>query len=541
EAFFCWILSIMKKRKRKTGDKDADGITQPPDLRQITVLRKAEWQKIQDKLNQVNREEERMREAAERRKALHLQSQEVVKLWSSTITSQTQKKLEAKKIREQIEEEKRKQIDIEEAKYQEQKRREAIEKAKTQLYYQTNRVKGLHSALLLTEVLKEREAQLELKKRIKSATKDTNKMFLDVVKTKEEEASRKEQEKAEQRRHDSEAVAEELKHRIRENEAAKEREKLESKKEGEEIQRLQELYQWEHRMESEKQETEKRNLMRAHLHIANRDLMRALEAQKQEAEEEKRKVFLSTKQKMMKLRKEKEKEEAQTRRERILNSLVVTQQQQTSSEEERIARAVAEQDRKEALLRLKEEEKRAAMLKSIAQQRELLQQEKEQRDKLDKQKKQDELQARKEMLRISSEKQELQAKKLRAIKKSLQDFNASQMVIVRREQLRLEEQELEVRNAELAAMEDRQFQQYSHGVISVAAEAQRNVFPLCKAAREGFGGGPGPVRAVRKSYLVQDGSGAQMPNYVSGTTEDIRKLHEPADIQDAKKRLGFTW
>ncbi|XP_029967084.1 coiled-coil domain-containing protein 173 [Salarias fasciatus] len=508
--------------------EDADGITQPPDLRQITVLRKAEWQKIQDKLNQVNREEERMREAAERRKALHLQSQEVVKLWSSTITSQTQKKLEAKKIREQIEEEKRKQIDIEEAKYQEQKRREAIEKAKTQLYYQTNRVKGLHSALLLTEVLKEREAQLELKKRIKSATKDTNKMFLDVVKTKEEEASRKEQEKAEQRRHDSEAVAEELKHRIRENEAAKEREKLESKKEGEEIQRLQELYQWEHRMESEKQETEKRNLMRAHLeHIANRDLMRALEAQKQEAEEEKRKVFLSTKQKMMKLRKEKEKEllqEAQTRRERILNSLVVTQQQQTSSEEERIARAVAEQDRKEALLRLKEEEKRAAMLKSIAQQRELLQQEKEQRDKLDKQKKQDELQARKEMLRISSEKQELQVEKS-----------------VRREQLRLEEQELEVRNAELAAMEDRQFQQYSHGVISVAAEAQRNVFPLCKAAREGFGGGPGPVRAVRKSYLVQDGSGAQMPNYVSGTTEDIRKLHEPADIQDAKKRLGFTW
>lgn len=57
---------------------------------------------------------------------------------------QRQKKLEAKKIREQIEEEKRKLIDIEEAKYQEQKRKEAIEKAKTQLYYQTDRVKGLH-------------------------------------------------------------------------------------------------------------------------------------------------------------------------------------------------------------------------------------------------------------------------------------------------------------------------------------------------------------------------------------------------------------
>lgn len=41
-------------------------------------------------------------------------------------------------------------IDIEEAKYQEQKRKEAIEKAKTQLYYQTDRVKGLHVSITLS-------------------------------------------------------------------------------------------------------------------------------------------------------------------------------------------------------------------------------------------------------------------------------------------------------------------------------------------------------------------------------------------------------
>lgn len=61
---------------------------------------------------------------------------------------QRQKKLEAKKIREQIEEEKRKLTDIEEAKYQEQKRKEAIDKAKSQLYYQTDRVKGLHVSMI---------------------------------------------------------------------------------------------------------------------------------------------------------------------------------------------------------------------------------------------------------------------------------------------------------------------------------------------------------------------------------------------------------
>lgn len=35
-------------------------------------------------------------------------------------------------------------IDIEEAKYQAQKRKEAIERAKTLQYYKTDRVKGFH-------------------------------------------------------------------------------------------------------------------------------------------------------------------------------------------------------------------------------------------------------------------------------------------------------------------------------------------------------------------------------------------------------------
>lgn len=57
---------------------------------------------------------------------------------------QRQKQLEAKKIRDEIEEKKWEQIDKEEAEYQEKKRREAIEKAKCQLFYQTHRVRGLH-------------------------------------------------------------------------------------------------------------------------------------------------------------------------------------------------------------------------------------------------------------------------------------------------------------------------------------------------------------------------------------------------------------
>ena len=70
---------------KKASAGDAVEIFRPPDLRRVTVLRKAEWLRIQDELKGVNREKERMRETTMQRKSLHLQSQEVVKLWPNTI------------------------------------------------------------------------------------------------------------------------------------------------------------------------------------------------------------------------------------------------------------------------------------------------------------------------------------------------------------------------------------------------------------------------------------------------------------------------
>ncbi|XP_029315206.1 coiled-coil domain-containing protein 173 [Cottoperca gobio] len=529
--------------KRVSSAEEASRMIQPPDLRQVTVLTNGEWLRIQDELNRVNKDEESMREVAKQRETLHMQSKEVVKLWSNTIAGQRQKKLEAKKIREEIEEEKKKLTDKEEAKYQEQQREEAIEKAQTQLYYQTNPVEGLHRALLLTEVLKEREAQTELKQRIKRTSKDVEKIFLDTVKTREDEALRQEQEKALQKKLERQAVAEELKNQIKENELVREREKSDNKKDGEETQRLKELYQWEQRMEEERQAKLKRNIMHAHLeHVTNRDLIRATDAQKKEAEEAQRKLFLSAKQKMMKLRKDVEQElfrEAQMRRERIMNKLAVAQQEQVDSEEQRIEKAVAEQDAKHAQHQREEEEKKAAMLEAIAEQRQFMRQEKEQRNKTAKQNNQDALQAKKEADKIFSEKLQLKTQRMREDGRKIQDFNATQIAkkSARHQQLRREEREFDEKNAELIAEEENVFQLYSQQIINAAAEAQRNVFPLCKAAGEGIRGRLSPV----SNYLVQDLTGAQMPKYVSGATQSIKQLNEAGDIQEAKKRLGFTW
>lgn len=66
------------------------------------------------------------------------------------------------------------------------------------------------SALLLAEVLKEREAQIDLKHRIRNTNRDVEKRFLDEVKSREDEARRQEEERALQRKMEIQAVAQDL-------------------------------------------------------------------------------------------------------------------------------------------------------------------------------------------------------------------------------------------------------------------------------------------------------------------------------------------
>ncbi len=104
-----------------------------------------------------------------------------------------------------------------------------------------------------------------------------------------------------------------------------------------------------------------------------------------------------------------------------------------------------------------------------------------------------------------------------------------------------EEKDFAERNSSLIVEEENQFQKYAKQVMETARKSERNTFPLLKAAREGIGGGLGPVfGGFRPSYLVYDESSVEMPSYVSGTTQNIKELNETPDIHQSKKRLGFT-
>jgi len=89
-------------------------------------------------------------------------SQDRVSRWPNTLEAERKKKEARRQQRHDEEEVQRKKIDKEEAAIQGEKRRMAIERANKMLYDDNDRVKSFHSALLLSDVMKEREAQIEV-------------------------------------------------------------------------------------------------------------------------------------------------------------------------------------------------------------------------------------------------------------------------------------------------------------------------------------------------------------------------------------------
>ncbi|KAG1945095.1 hypothetical protein F2P79_013950 [Pimephales promelas] len=401
---------------------------------------------------------------------------------------------------------------------------------------------------MLAEVLKEREAQIELKRLKQNASKDIDRDILAKMACREERAVQQEQEKALQRKQDQLAISESLKLQLKDHEMKKEQERLKIKREAEEIERLRDLQLWEQSMKERKIQEEKRSTMNAFRdHLTNRELMKTEEARRQEEEEDKRKQLASHKEKVARMRKEKQEEifrELQRHRETIIQKLAVQKQEEINNEEEIIAKAVAEREARQARVQREKEEKHAAMLKSIASHRESMRQELERKAEEEKRRALEMLNAKKEADKIFTEKQELQAQKAKEEAKALQDIYIQEMAEKRAKDHRAkkEQKDFVAKNTARIVEEENQFQKYAKQVIETAEKAERNIYPLLKAGREGIGGGLGPMfGGIRPSYLVHDESGVQMPSYVNGTTQNIKELNETDDIQQSKKRLGFTW
>lgn len=519
------------------------------DLRQVKVLGKEDWNRIQYQLNKRAIESDKAERVQAERERLHELSKQKVKHWTNTIAGQRQRKLEARKLREEKEEEERKLVDVEEAKYEADKRKAAIDRAKTQQYYETDRVKGFHGALLLTEVLKERDAQVELKRLRATTGADKDKAWVELAEREHQEAILKDQNEARQRMAKVNSTAAYQRAQIQKHLAEREREAGEADVEKQELRELADKYQEEKGRLEHLKAAEARQLMADNLlQIADVRQMKEIQKMQDEEENEECRIFAAAKRKMMGLRAAKEKQlhnEKQETLEKIREKLHAQQRQAVDDEDGRIQRAVAEGEARRVEEEAARQAKTRAAHDAIAEHRYDQMMDKERKAAEERRKQLEMLMVCREADALFAKNEEEKRRRRYDESKSLQ-YHHEQQLGERQDRARRDREyqlEQDAGHLGLVDLEERQFQEYARRVIDHCHRGGRNTYPLRRAAREGAGGGLGPVfpgkGGVRPSYMAADQSGVQMPNYQRATTDET-KLVISGEGQ-TNKRMGFVW
>ncbi|XP_015723961.1 coiled-coil domain-containing protein 173 [Coturnix japonica] len=497
------------------------------DLRQVVVLPRAEWERMQDSLASVSKEVACILAERKEQQELHLRSKAAVKDWTNTIMGQAQRKLKARKLREEKQEEERKLIDLEEAKFQAAKWKEAIEKAKTYLYHQNERVKGLHSALLLAEVLKERDAQIEFKK-LKS---DGSKKIEEEMERRRKEAILREEEKVKQRLMNRLALSRDQLQQIEEHKRQAELAKLEDKREGEEVQRQIQLYQLEllRKMEKE-QEKRAENQRLYNEYIDDQKIIKAVEEQKQMEEDDRIRAHYKGKQTIAKLMKEKEAEMRrikQERQDKIVSQLAAQMNVALKMEDERLARDIA---RKEAAYEKEQKEKEAkkkAAIESIAEYRATVVKRKLEKEREEKAESKKELQSFVEKNQIYLQTEKAKKQRQRDASIEVQKFQIQQMA-EKKAKIQQEKQadlDYDIETELIALHREQEFQKYAKQVIESESKTTHHLYPLLKASKEiiGFGGSPFSIESegTNPGFQAQDAAETQLPCCSKTTAEEV--------------------
>ncbi|CAN0141867.1 unnamed protein product [Bubo scandiacus] len=498
------------------------------DVRQVIVLPKAEWERIQDNLSSTTREAARILAEKKEREEMHSRSKAAVKDWPNTIMGLAQRKLKAKKLRKEMEEEERKLLDLEEEQFQVAKRKEAINNAKTYLYYQNERVKGLHSALLLAEVLKERDAQVEFKK-LKS---DVNKKKDEEKEHERKEAILREQEKAHQRYMNQQALRRDQLEQIKEHKHQADLAKLEDKREGEQIQRLNRLYQLEIQRRMEKEQEEKAERQRLHHeHVADQKRIKAVEEQKQMEEDDRIKAHLKAKETIAKLIKKKEAETRRLKQEhqdKLISQLAVQMNKALKKEDDRLARDIANKEAEQEKKRKEKEAKEKAAIESIAEHRAAVMKMKAEKEREEKAEGKKELHALMEKIHIYLEKEKAKKERQRDANIEVQKIQIQQMAEKQAKKQQEKEADLDydAQTEVIALCKEREFQSYAKQLIERESKTTHHLYPLLKVSKDRRGLGHGPFSrgraGIHTSFQAQDGAGTQLPCSSCTTAQKVK-------------------
>lgn len=522
---------------------------QKMNVRKVTVLPRDEWNRIKNRLAEKSGDELRSEQRLAERERLHEKSRSVVKNWSNTIQGQRQRKLEARQERLEAEELELQRIDREEAKFQQAKRTEAIDKAKTLQYYQTDRVKNFHRAMVLSEVLRERDAQIAMKDRIAEFSKKRDIKF--TATQSEKFADQNAQEKHNQQRHLEQtlSVANYQQGQRKAKAEIIKKELLADIEQGKSYRAADDDYKMWLKAKNERERQEKEELNTDVCEQINQKRrLQALELEQGKAEDDEIRKFEVARNILGKARKAKEtaiRKQKQAISERILDSLVATARDIKAEEDVIVKRAIEEQDILETKREAAKFNARQTALGEIKRHRHDERHNKIEHAKLEQIKNEEDLKVRIGIDNdyLSSEKERWQSRREVA-----QVYQVAHKIQINeratKERLTIDDELLcDRREKEARNREEVEFQTYVSDVIKRAKDHGLNAYPLVKAAQPGDGGGHGPVDAVgtRPSFLSTDGYGVQLPTYQKDSTDNVKKFYTPTDMTHAKKRFGFVW
>jgi len=142
------------------------------------VIPKSEFDRITSSLLPLTKETAKLDAA----RALQIKSKERVKGWSNTLVGERQAAEAARKQKVDDEEAARQRVDEEEARLQLAHRREKIERANALLAKESDRVKTFSTAMMLSDVLAEREAQVRFKEELIKLERVRDEKYQDVMK-----------------------------------------------------------------------------------------------------------------------------------------------------------------------------------------------------------------------------------------------------------------------------------------------------------------------------------------------------------------------
>eukprot|EP00287_Rhodomonas_sp_CCMP768_P002010 CAMPEP_0196731396 /NCGR_PEP_ID=MMETSP1091-20130531/11150_1 /TAXON_ID=302021 /ORGANISM="Rhodomonas sp., Strain CCMP768" /LENGTH=499 /DNA_ID=CAMNT_0042074531 /DNA_START=11 /DNA_END=1510 /DNA_ORIENTATION=- len=290
-------------------------------------------------------EDEKMRENLKQMSKTRMQG------WNNTLDARRKQKEADRQAKIDEEEKVRQVMDREEAAFQAAERKKAIQRANTLLYENTERVKAFGSKLYLSDVMKERELQLEIKGEINHRKKAEEKLWhertIEAVRLGDIEEDKKREEARQRAMHAKQVQLDQLEDfRVRYVAG-----KREERREGELIkQRVEAHIEAEKQSELQKKQEEAARAMKTL--SDNRRLQeekRIAEQQAKEDEEARIQRFAEEKERKMRMRAEREAEIAAQKqgiRQRMIDRQVEYLAGLRKNENERIAGQVREAEAK---------------------------------------------------------------------------------------------------------------------------------------------------------------------------------------------------